>query len=426
MMSLRVVLLLFLVALFCSCAPVKLPQSSGSPSPSASPSASPRPSPRRTPLTSVTPFTIVNADPDQGPRSGGTQVTIVTDGLPTAGRVRVFIGGVPCNVQEVRRNRVGYDEIVCMTGRAPGSIAGVSDIVVYRDTSVSTLFEGFTYENGSLSPSPVLVPSPPPARVGAVRVAQRVNVSGPLANPFQDQPYAIRPTLFTARNQGYLVLPWGERAQMSDAELLRPWIFMLFPSEEGPGQHAFVHIPLEYIRAFVASGYNVFYSRINDVQLGTQYITELRDTHRVRFRALPGPLSEPQINHLWLGGHGNPTELYFSNDHALSLEASAASSVQSREFLELAFGLMVQNLSKVVLFSCQTGVDPRFGGVSLAQGISAVRPNFGVLAPTGDLPEGTVFITDLHQMTLISDQVPFRYFINGAADPGFVISGAAY
>ena len=462
--ALRLIFISFIIS-SCSSRPSNPPPSGLTPSftpsstslpsqtvPTASPSQSPslRSAPSAPQRTSS--FEMIHVSPDRGPVEGHTQLVLFTQGL-TAGPARVFLGGIPCTDVNVYPQT---GTITCNTGAFPHDRRGQRlDIIVHQDGAIAPLYQAFlvTGDHPNLSqisdselttappslhslldpPGSPIAPSPNASSLAPSLESsilsmpdspshsrsliqpqpfnqrlnpQRLIVRGNLVNPFQPNPYEIRPTLFTIRNERYHSFRLNEQAAWRAEELRRPWIFMLFPSEEGPGQNAFQNIPLEYIRAYTEAGYNVFYSRVNQIELGTQYIEQIQSLYQAH--GIPF-----QIHHLWLGGHGTPTSLHFSDDYTLTLEDSETHQPASRAFLQLVTPLMIPHHSKIILFSCNTGSPRADGGPNLTQSISEVTQNMGVLGPHGSLPEGTVYITDLHAMTLMSDSVPFRGFLNG-------------
>jgi large repetitive protein len=135
------------------------------PMPSATPTE--MPSPIFTPTPTGTPArTVSGVDPDSGPTTGGTRVTVEGAGFD-AGATVTFGGAAGADLQVLSDTRI---EVV-----TPASLPGPVDVVVTNsDGQSGTLAGGFTYIYTGLAPSVSSVkPSSGPAGGG-----RRVTIHG--------------------------------------------------------------------------------------------------------------------------------------------------------------------------------------------------------------------------------------------------------
>ena len=87
------------------------------------------------------PPNITDVDPDNGPESGGTPVTITGSDFTSLGTTSVTFGGAAASNVVV----VNTTTITCIT---PAHSAGDVNVVVTNDFGSDTLYNGFTY-NGA-------------------------------------------------------------------------------------------------------------------------------------------------------------------------------------------------------------------------------------------------------------------------------------
>ena len=95
-------------------------------------------------------------DPSEGPKSGGTNITIMGSNIGTGSRHRVLVGRRECEITNVK-----LDSIMCNTPKSDNTSNGNVELVQVSVDNWDTEVAGFRYVDDptftSISPSTIFV-----------------------------------------------------------------------------------------------------------------------------------------------------------------------------------------------------------------------------------------------------------------------------